>query len=131
MLNSFFSKCFNHYTDPLSDSDCTLLRQPCDGCPDELLCDEAAVCDMLESLDVCKSNGPDSVSSTMLKNTTAFIAPSITKLFNQSIKSGRIPSEWKSSYVVPISKGGDTHHPGNYRPISLLPVMSKLLERHI
>ena len=46
------------------------------------------------------------VSSRMLKNTAAFIAPSITKLFNQSIKSGRIPSEWKSSYVVPISKGG-------------------------
>ena len=71
------------------------------------------------------------VSSRMLKNTAAFIAPSITKLFNQTIKSGRIPSEWKSSYIVPISKGGDTHHPGIYCPISVLPVISKLLERHI
>ena len=67
----------------------------------------------------------------MLKNTAASIASSITKLFNQSIKSGRIPSKWKSSYVVPIPKGNDTHTPSNYRPISLLSVVSKLLERHI
>ena len=131
MLNSFFSKCFNQSTRPLSDNDCDQLRSSCDVCPDELLCDESAICGMLESLDVSKSNGPDGVSSRMLKSTAAHIAPSITKLFNQSIKSGRIPSEWKSSFVVPISKGGDIHNPGNYRPISLLPVISKLLEKHI
>ena len=38
---------------------------------------------------------------------------------------------WKQSNIVPIPKSGDEGNPTNYRPISLLPVLSKLLERHI
>ena len=129
--NIDLSGYFNLSTDPPSESECNQLRKPCDSCPEELLCEESTICDMLESLDISKSNGPDGVSLRMLKNTAASIAPSVTKLFNQSIKSGRIPSKWKSSYVVPIPKGNDTHTLSNYRPISLLSVVSKLLERHI
>ena len=131
MLNSFFTKCLNQSTTPLTEYDCDQLRQPPDCCPDYLLCEVSVTCSLLESLDVSKSNGPDGVSSRMLKNTAESISPSITKLFNQSIRSGQLPSKWKSSIVVPISKGADTHKPSNYRPISLLVVLSKLLEKHI
>ena len=61
MLNSFFSECFNQSTDPLSESECNQLRKSCDSCPEELLCEESTICDMLESLDISKSNGPDGV----------------------------------------------------------------------
>ena len=52
-------------------------------------------------------------------------------LFNNSISTGKIPKPWKVSSVVPVPKGSVTLPVSNYRPISLLPVVSKLLERHM
>ena len=67
----------------------------------------------------------------MLKGTARSIAPSITKIFNMSITLGCFPQTWKLSNVVPIPKSADNTSPTNYRPISLLSVLSKLLERHM
>ena len=67
----------------------------------------------------------------MLKETARSIAPSIAKLFNQSITSGKFPNLWKRARVIPIPKSTDIHSPSGYRPISLLPALSKLLEKHI
>ena len=133
LLNTYFSECFNHSVLPLSNEDVDILRQlpDSDSFPSEFLCNEENVCELLESLDISKSNGPDGISARMLKYTAASIAPSITRLFNQSLQSCRIPSEWKSSLVVPVPKGSDTHSPTNYRPISLLVVLSKILEKHV
>ena len=66
----------------------------------------------------------------MLKNTAHSIAPSLTKLFNISIGLGRLPESWKTSLVVPIPKSSNHKEVSNYRPISLLPIVSKMLERH-
>ena len=73
-------------------------------------------------LDVFKSNGP--LMAYLQKSTLHSIAPAITKLFNMSIASGKLPKDWKSSVVVPIPKKGDHSDPSNYCPISLLPVLS-------
>ena len=100
-------------------------------CPKEFLCTEEEVIDLLLSLDTTKANGPDGISATMLKSTAYSIAPRITNLFNKSIMSGRLPSAWKLSYIVPVPKGDDDSNVANYRPISLLPIVSKLLERHM
>ncbi len=67
----------------------------------------------------------------MLKNTAYSIVPSLSKLFNLSIRSGKVPRDWKFARVVPIPKSGDRENPANYRPISILPVISKILERLI
>ena len=67
----------------------------------------------------------------MLKSTAYSIVPRITNLFNKSIMSGRSPSVWKLSSVVPVPKGDDSSNVANYRPISLLPIVSKLLEKHM
>ena len=53
----------------------------------------------------------------------------ISSLFNKSFDSSKFPSQWKKALVVPIFKKGDKCCPGNYRPISLLPAISKVLER--
>ena len=45
-----------------------------------------------------------------------------------SIKSGKLPNEWKLALVTPIPKPGNKSDPANYRPISLLSIFSKLLE---
>ena len=47
------------------------------------------------------------------------------------MKSVIFPSDWKFARVVPIPKGGDHQSPSNYRPISILPIISKLLEKHV
>ena len=68
----------------------------------------------------------------MLKGTAEAITPTVTHLFNLSLKSGEVPEAWKTSSVVSIPK---THRPSDnpidYRPISLLSTLSKLLEKHV
>ena len=77
------------------------------------------------------NTGPDLVSARMLKHTATSISPAVTRLFNMSLSLGRLPSEWKSALVVPIPKSQHKSDPSNYRSISLLPILSKLLEKHI
>ena len=98
--------------------------------PTSLLCTEIQVYDLLRSLDTSKSSGPDGISARMLKNTARPIAPSITNLFNGSIRCGYPPSGWKTSSVVPIPKKPRAEHSSDFRPISLLRIISKVLEHH-
>ena len=101
------------------------------SCSDDLLCTVEEVNKLLKSLDTTKATGPDGISSTMLKISADEIAPSVTALFNLSIRCNRPPKEWKRSNVVPVpKKKTNAPTPADFRPISLLPVLSKLLEKH-
>ena len=84
---------------------------------------------VLKSLDPNKATGPDEIPARILKETATTIAPSLCKLFNRSLGEGYIPSEWKLANVVPVYKKDETDHVENYRPISLLCNISKVLER--
>ena len=132
LLNDFFSGCFNDAQPPLSMSDYSNLHQPDpDLCPEQFLCTEDEILEMLLSLDTTKSSGPDGISATMLKQTAVSIAPGITKLMNLSISTSKFPTAWKTSSVVPVPKGSNHTSVSNYRPISLFPILSKLLEKHV
>ena len=98
--------------------------------PNELLCTTEEVIFLIMSLDPSKANGPDGISAQMLKGTAHSIAPSLTKLFNISISQGRFPECWKTSSVVPIPKSANRSEATDYRTISLLTIVSKMLERH-
>ena len=65
----------------------------------------------------------------MLKECSNEISPSLTALLNKSLTLGKVPQEWKEANVVPVPKKGDIHVVSNYRPISLLSLISKLLEQ--
>ena len=68
----------------------------------------------------------------MLKSSAGSIAYPLCRIFNLSISSGLVPLEWKSSFVVPIPKSSPaSSSASNYRPISLLNLISKLLEKHM
>ena len=54
----------------------------------------------------------------------------MTELFNLSIHTGQLPKDWKVSYVMPIPKRPGAKSPSDFRPIFLLSVLSKVLERH-
>ena len=71
----------------------------------------------------------DNISARLLKCGAQSISHSITKLFNLSIRSGKFPGIWKCSKVSALFKSGDRTNATNYRPISILPTLSKILER--
>ena len=57
------------------------------------------------------------------------IADFVTHLVNLSIKSGMVPSEWKQAKVVPLFKSGNKDDLDNYKTISILLILSKILEK--
>ena len=63
-----------------------------------------------------------------LKICAPFITKPLTHIINRSLQETEMPSLWKSANVTPIHKGGSTEL-SNYRPISVLPAISKILER--
>ena len=75
------------------------------------------------------SSGWDSISSSVVKKTSASIITPLTHVFNISIMNGVFPSELKIARVVPLYKSGDSMLFSNYRPVSILPLFSKILER--
>ena len=87
------------------------------------------VMERLSELDTTKACGPDKIPARLLKEYSEQIAPSLYCLFNHSLSIGQIPREWKSADVTPIHKKDSKEDAKNYRPISLLPIVSKVLER--
>ena len=82
----------------------------------------------INKLDENKATGLDSIPALLLKNCAANLSPSLCDLFNKSLSSGVVPSEWKLANISPIPKKSSVHDVSNYRPISLV---SKVFERCI
>jgi hypothetical protein len=85
----------------------------------------------LLGLDCKKSAGPDQIEPYFLKTAANLIADPISSIFNLSLHCGSIPKSWKSAFVLPLLKSGDPSVLDNYRPISRLSVLAKLLESFI
>ena len=83
---------------------------------------------MIKMFDESKAPGIDDLSEISLKDGASLATP-ITQLCNLSISSGRFPDDWKIAKLKPLFKKGSKTDPRNYRPICLLPLMSKVLER--
>ena len=70
----------------------------------------------------------DGIPASLLKTASSAIATPLCSIINSSIQSGSFPSSWKCALVNPLHKGGSRDELSNYRPISLLPVASKILQ---
>jgi retron-type reverse transcriptase len=75
--------------------------------------------------------GLDYLGAKILGCAAPVIAPHITRIINLSISMSSVPLRWKRTRVTPIFKGGDLTDRSCYRPISVLPLLSKVLERHV
>ena len=82
----------------------------------------------LKSLDQRKPAGPDLSDPCFLNLAADFIAEPLTSLFNLTLECNEIPKIWKSALVLPLLKGGDPTLLNNYRPISKLSPLEKILE---
>ena len=75
------------------------------------------------------SCGYDDISSKLLKMISPSICPILTVIINQSLTTGIFPEKLKIAKVIPLYKKGNEHLFDNYRPISLLPCVSKVIEK--
>jgi Notch-like protein len=75
------------------------------------------------------SKDTNEISTKLMKQTINTIISPITHIMNLSLSKGTVPDMMKISKTIPIHKSGDEHSLNNYRPISLLPTFSKILEK--
>ena len=136
-MNNFFinkvrelrARIPNTESDPLEkmrevfrNRNCTLGLRPVT--PDE-------VSKIISNLKNSKSTGSDFISTWVVKLVSKEILPTITHVVNLSISNEEFPLLWKLAKVVPLLKKGDPLVAKNYRPVALLPIFSKILERAI
>ena len=77
------------------------------------------------------SFGHDGISAFFLKISLPFIVEPLTYIYNQILRQGSFPSVWKKAKVIPIPKSRDLSDPNKFRPISILSVLSKPIEKHV
>ena len=92
------------------------------------LCEDE-VEDMVKIIDSTKASGPDLVNPRLLKEGATILKCPLCKLFNFSLDKAIYPSQWKKANVTPVFKNSKPNEVKNYRPISLLSVISKIMER--
>ena len=90
---------------------------------------EQVVLKILQSLKPKRSSGFDGISSEIMKIGAKILAVPLTYLVNTSILTGKFPTSWKISKVVPLHKKGDKVTLKNYSPVALLSVPGMVLER--
>ena len=112
--------------------DCNIIKDPPSDQLSSIDIDLADVADALHHLNTSKAPGTDGVYPLILKVCSESISVPIPILFlyliNESMKSCSLPDEWKVHKIVPVPKTSDLSRVQNYRPISLLCILSKVLE---
>ena len=78
-----------------------------------------------------KSMGPDNIPTYLLKIAIPYVVDSLTYIYNRCIQKNIFPKIFKTAKVIPLPKNTDRTDPNNFRPISLLSVLSKPLEKHV
>jgi hypothetical protein len=128
VLNAYFSSIFN-----IDDNNVTLphMYNLCSDCLDKITIEEQEVTDIITILPANKAVGPYCISHKMLKSTKATIVKPLTMLFNRSLSENTFPYSWKIAHVIPLFKKEDPSIACNYRLVSLLSCVSKIMERII
>lgn len=136
-FNKFFVSIASNLKEPTENSNFDKLKAFCDNQVSDgtvFTIPEISIQyveKFLKHINLSKATGCDNIGPRLLKIAAPYIAQSITHICNQSIKTSHFPRKWKEAKVTPLHKGGPKDDLNNYRPISILPVISKLLEKHV
>ena len=93
--------------------------------------DVTSVEKILKNLDVAKASRIDQISAKFFKDCAQVIAIHLANIINLVIKLDIFPSQWKIAKIKPLFEKGIKTEAKNYRPISLLPLISKVIEKSI
>ena len=96
-----------------------------------MLVPRSFVSKQINSMKSSKATGLDGISCRLLKAASSAIITPLTNLINRSLATGTVPTKWKMAKVTPIFKSGERDDVTNYRPISVLPLVSKIIERAV
>ena len=99
------------------------------NCEDEIVFRVDDVVMLVKNINVHKGSGIEYMPSFILKDVFEVIPLQLTYLFNQSISLGVFPKSWAIATVTPIPKSGNKHQANNWRPISIIPLIGKLMEK--
>lgn len=124
VLNKYFSSISNILT---TGKVLPELYLQCDETLDNIFIEEFEVTDIISVLPVNKAIGPDSISHKMLKSTMFTICKPLCLLFNKSLSERSFPDCWKMAHVLPLFEKEDPSLSCNYRPVSLLSCVSKII----
>ena len=94
-----------------------------------IVLNEEEVEDVLKIINPSKVSGPDLINPRLLKEASSILKNPLCKLFNMSLQQAMFPRQWKRANVSPVFKNNKPNEVKNYRPISLLSVISKCMER--
>ena len=136
-FNNFFVSVTSKLKEPVENCNFEKLKDFCNSkVPDgvqfnipEVSRDK--VLKFLSNIDISKATGCDQIGPRLLKIAAPFIADSITYICNLSIQNSFFPDKWKIGKVTPLHKSGCKDDVNNFRPISVLPILSKILEKHV
>lgn len=131
-FNTFFINAGVDAINQIDKQPTTFHRHLPDNCPQTFFMTPVTPEDVIDSARYLKpktSEGVDNISSKLMKLTIQGIAEPLSHVFNLSFSTGFFPEAMKTAKVVPIFKSGSQHSLDNYRPISILPAFSKLLEK--
>ena len=133
-FNIFFSNIGSTLSDSIEIADSTLdftdyLNNPTEHHFNFNTITESETLSIINKLKNKNSSGKDEISNKLLKSIKDEIAKPLTIIINQSLKTGVFPDALKIAKVKPLYKKGDNFCLNNYRPISLLPTISKIFER--
>ena len=125
LLNTAFSSVFTveDTTDiPLCPPSCGNRRF------EHCIFDADGVMKKIKKLKPTSSSGPDKISSRFLNDYVNILSSPLAIIFNKSLNSGSVPSDWKEANVTPIFKKGSKNSTDNYRPVSLTSIPCKIME---
>ena len=92
---------------------------------------EDEILKIIRALNIHKAHGHDDISIRMMKICDKSLLKPLMLLFKNSTKSSCYPDIWKRSNIIPVHKKKDKQLVNNYRPISLLPIFGKIIEKNI
>ncbi len=136
------AECLASYFSSISTLDDSNIEPPnidpiqVDNFLENITINKQDISDIISTLDINKASGPDKISHRMIKGTIKSITTPLEILFNKSLSEKVFPDDWKLAFINCLFKGHkqngekrDTSDKTNYRPISLLSCIGKILER--
>ena len=128
LLNKYFS-----FISSLEDANVPLpdIELKTDNFLRDIVITTEEIVDIIKIINPNKASGPDIISHKMLKICPEKIAAPLQIIFNKSLLQCKYPTSWKIAHVIAIFKKGDKSLPSNYRPISLISCVGKIMERVI